>query len=64
MGRFLVLAVLGSAAFAQSPLSVDSKPANASGEQTANIYAASSTLPDLPPLPQGRLRLLEGRFVT
>jgi hypothetical protein len=59
MGRFMVLAVLGCTAFAQSPLSADSKPATASGEQ-ASVYTATSILPDLPPLPQGKATVIGG----
>jgi hypothetical protein len=61
MGRFLVVAVFSSVAFAQSSPSGGSKSAQVPSAQPApGIEIALGSLPDLPPMPRGKSTVIGG----
>jgi hypothetical protein len=61
MHRFLIVAILSSAAFAQSPSSADSKPAQDPGDQIASkLEGPAVFLPDLPAMPRGKSTVIGG----
>lgn len=61
MGRFLVVAILGSVAFAQSASSADSKAVLDPGAQASPAFKSKSEgPPDLPPAPQGKSTVIGG----
>ena len=61
MGRFLVVAILGSVAFAQSASSAGSKAAPDQGAPPASGLKIKSESPaDLPPAPQGKSTVIGG----
>src|SRR5579863_3285059 len=61
MGRFLVVAILGSVAFAQSVSSAGSNPAPDQGAQASSELKRKSEGPaDLPPGPRGNSTVIGG----
>jgi hypothetical protein len=61
MGRFLVVAILGSVAFAQASSPAGSKPGEDQRVQPASrVESALSGPPDLPPVPRGKSTVIGG----
>jgi hypothetical protein len=61
MVRFLIVAILSSVAFAQSPSSADSKPAQPPEDQIASkLEGPAVFLPDLPAMPRGKSTVIGG----
>jgi Domain of unknown function (DUF5666) len=61
MGRFLMVAILGSVAFAQLPSSEGSKSAQDLGDQLASkLEGPPVGLPDLPAVPRGKSTVIGG----
>jgi hypothetical protein len=61
MRRFLIVVILSSAAFAQSPLTADSKSAQEPDDQIpSKLEAPSVAMPDLPAMPRGKSTVIGG----
>ena len=61
MGRLLILAVLSSLAFAQTPSSANSQPAQDPEDQiAAKLESPAVFLPDLPAMPRGKSTVIGG----
>jgi len=61
MGRFLLVILVSTAAFAQQPLSADLKSAQKSGDQLASkLEGPVVFLPDLPAMPRGKSTVIGG----
>jgi Domain of unknown function (DUF5666) len=61
MGRFLIVAILSSVAFAQLPTHADSKSAQDPGNQIASkLEGPAVFLPDLPAMPRGKSTVIGG----